>query len=487
MGKGKPADIHTFLQDLIGELCRLSPSNENLSCINQRFCTASLRCIIADGPMRSYLKRTKGHSGYWCCDRCIQKGEMVNRAVLLRNINAPMRTDADFLTYHVNDYSIDEHLKDPNDLSPFLDINFPMVSGFVIDPMHTVVEGAFGRRLEGFILVPGEGKLSNAKIDEANQRIKYFHLCRPYGFDRYVDKLEKCKNYKIHVKRNILYYLLFPLFNGILDENKLEHIMLLQYGMMLLGSFKRKPVPRNRLLEAKKTFDRYSMELTERDIPCRFVSHQVSHVWQDSAYFQCGIETLSAFPFESFHNFFRRCIRSGNLQAEQIRNRCVEKSKYQLPTASCGTIIESKVQLMLEARKNNNKVLKLCNKGDRWPKKIFFNDFVLSNRFPNNIFLDNQKSAFVCVDIVNCGLEVVNIVSRKFLSLENAHRQPYLSSDHNIFSPHNLSTQTFGILPSQVFAKMMALPLNPTPPISLENHQLQWYLVPLLHTCENSC
>jgi hypothetical protein len=143
---------------------------------------------------------------------------MVNRTILLRNVNAPARTDADFLTYHVNDYSIDEHLKDPNDVSPFLNVNLPMVSGFVIDPMHTVIEGAFGRRLEGFVFVPAEGKLTSTQIAETNKRIKFFHLCRPYGFDRFVDKLEKCKNYKIHVKRNILYYLLFPLFKGILSE-----------------------------------------------------------------------------------------------------------------------------------------------------------------------------------------------------------------------------------------------------------------------------
>jgi len=170
VGKGKPADIETFLEALIRELCRLSPSNENLTCTNQRCCTASLRCVIADGPMRSYLKRKKGHSGYFCCDRCIQKSEMVNRAVLLRNVNAPLRTDADFLTYHINDYSIDEHLKEPNNLSPFLKLNFPMVSGFVIYPMHTVIEGAFGRRLEGFVSVPGEGKLNSAQISEENQR-----------------------------------------------------------------------------------------------------------------------------------------------------------------------------------------------------------------------------------------------------------------------------------------------------------------------------
>ena len=75
--------------------------------------------------------------------------------------------------------SPDEHLKDPNDLSPFLKLNFPMVSGFAIDPMHIVIEGAFDQRLEGFVSVPGEGKLRSTQIAEANQRIKFFHLCRP--------------------------------------------------------------------------------------------------------------------------------------------------------------------------------------------------------------------------------------------------------------------------------------------------------------------
>jgi hypothetical protein len=42
------------------------------------------------------------------------------------------------------------------------------------------------------------------------------------------------------------------LSNGILDENELEHIILLQYGMMLLGYFNRKLVPTKILLDAKK-------------------------------------------------------------------------------------------------------------------------------------------------------------------------------------------------------------------------------------------
>ncbi len=101
MGKGKPGGISSFLSELIGEFRRLSLSNSDSACILARCLTASLRCIIADGPMRSYLKRTKGHSGYWSCDRCIQKGEMINRAIMLRSVNAPRRTDANFSTYHI--------------------------------------------------------------------------------------------------------------------------------------------------------------------------------------------------------------------------------------------------------------------------------------------------------------------------------------------------------------------------------------------------
>jgi hypothetical protein len=94
---------------------------------------------------------------------------MVNRAILLKNVNAPRRTDIDFLTYHTNKFSVDDHLKDPTDLSPFLEIGCQMVTAFIIDPMHTAIDGAFGRRFEGLILVTGEGKLTSSQVAEADK------------------------------------------------------------------------------------------------------------------------------------------------------------------------------------------------------------------------------------------------------------------------------------------------------------------------------
>lgn len=300
---------------------------------------------------RSYLKRTKGHEGYWSCDRCIQKGEQVvhngTQRLLLCNVNAPLRKDECFLSYHVNDISADEHIPNPEDESPFVELKLPMVTVFVIDSMHTAY-GAFGRRLEGLAKIPGEEKLRAGQLRIVEMRLRYFRQCRLYEFDRFVGPFEKCGSYKIHELRHFLYYLLFPVFTGILDDSILEHIMLLQFSMMLLGSFDSSPVDEASIVEAESCLKRYSVELSERNIPCRFVSHQIIHIPQDVRNFKCGVETLSAFQFESFQQFFSRCLRNGNLPTEQIRNRLLEKSKYQLPTTSSGLIIANKLQLALE-------------------------------------------------------------------------------------------------------------------------------------------
>ena len=85
----------------------------NRAITNGREFTASLRCVRTDGPMRNYLKRTKGHAGYYSCDRCIQRSGQfpvkekrrksasttkVKTSLQLREQNAPLRRDAHFFS-----------------------------------------------------------------------------------------------------------------------------------------------------------------------------------------------------------------------------------------------------------------------------------------------------------------------------------------------------------------------------------------------------
>jgi hypothetical protein len=210
--------------------------------------------------MRSYLKQSKGHSGYWACDRCIQKGEKFgdSKVIVMRNVNAPLRNDVDFLSYHVNDFSDDDHL-DPNLISPFVRLNFPMVTGFVIYPMHTMIEGAFGRRLVGFASVPSEGKLNKTELAEVNTRIAVYKSWKVNDFDRHVGNLSGCGNYKMHVKRQFLFYHLYPVFEGILPGFDLDHIMMLQFSMLLLGSFESQPVPQSNAIKAQQILNMYDV------------------------------------------------------------------------------------------------------------------------------------------------------------------------------------------------------------------------------------
>jgi hypothetical protein len=47
-----------------------------------------------------------------------------------------------------------------------------MVTGLTIDPLHTMIDGAFGKRIEGFASIPLEGKLSPPLLAVVDQRIK---------------------------------------------------------------------------------------------------------------------------------------------------------------------------------------------------------------------------------------------------------------------------------------------------------------------------
>ncbi|KZR97760.1 Uncharacterized protein APZ42_007192, partial [Daphnia magna] len=64
--------------------------------------------------------------------------------IQLSDVNAPRRIDSEFLNYIKGDDTEDNHVNGLRDLSPFIDLDFPMISGFIIDPMHTMWAGALG-------------------------------------------------------------------------------------------------------------------------------------------------------------------------------------------------------------------------------------------------------------------------------------------------------------------------------------------------------
>lgn len=504
--KHKP-NVRKFLEPLVKELFRLDPDRNDYTTVGRQF-TVSIRCVIADWPMRSYLKAVKSHSGYWSCERCIQKGirytvrpsrkgQKSKETIQFRELNAPPRTDEDFLTYTVSDECDDSHLNNLNDLSPFIDLNFRMVSGFVIDPMHTFYAGCVGSRFQGIAYKTGEGKLSYSQLAQVDARLKLFELCKPFEFDRFLRSLVRCaKKFKHHELRDAIMYLVFPVFRGILPDDKLENLLLLQQAMLLMGGFNFQPVPISEALEAKRVLKLFVQQLIDFGYPIKPTTHAVIHMPDDVINFNCGVENLSAFVFENFYRVFRNILRSGNKPLEQIRNRLVERSKYLLPTTADGMIMNSFEQFKLEVKKceakNSNKKIVLdftVTKGLNGLKKLTFPNFVLSNKFPNNVCILKNKDIVVCQDIIEYPLKsnIFLIIGIKWKVKENAFSVPFLSSDHSIYVVSKLDNRIGEWNVNCIAAKMYALPYKLTdykvlPDISCTENPCEWFVTPIRHT-----
>lgn len=510
-GKCKP-DINEFLHLFIKELKRLNPDNNSATVLGRTF-TVTLRCIRTDGPMRSYLKRCKGHSGYWACERCIQPGtrRVLRKGKLTKNgqqkkgiielleLDAPLREDAEFLTYFADDegVSIDDHLPDHNDVSPLVDINFPMVTGFVIDPMHTLYGGAFRRKLSGFVYSKNEGKLSGALLAKIDARLFMFQKCCPLEFDRFVRSLTQCVNkYKDHELRQFLYYLIFPVFSGILNSVDLEHLMLLPQAMLLLGGYNPDQVSEDNIREASRLLKLYVKMQADFHYPVRYTTHCIIHLPEDASKYCCGVECLSAFVFENFQRLFRDILVSGNKPIEQIRNRLVERSKYILPTTPDGLVITTSEEFQkqmqnIKLRNETNSchhVIEFKDRGENNAKILRLSKFTLTNKFPDNICLMKNKLVLVCRDIVEFpeNSKQYVIIGTKFGQLEDIYTHPFRSSKFNVYLASKIGKNYGEWNVNGVSGKMYALPYkydeqnNKLPDIYESKNK--WIVSPLFHT-----
>ena len=127
-------------------------------------------CIICDTPARAFVKQTKGHSGYYGCDKCCQKGLWSGKKVTFPEVDSPLRTDVMFDEFQDEEHHIG--------YSPLSGLSIGMVSGFPLDYMHLVCLGVTRRLLLLWMKGPLRCRQGNGFIVQISTSTRWARLSR---------------------------------------------------------------------------------------------------------------------------------------------------------------------------------------------------------------------------------------------------------------------------------------------------------------------
>ena len=285
--------------------------------INEVQVKLKLLAFSCDAPMRSYIKGIVSHNSYNSCERCIQYGtyDSKSKHVTLLKRNCLPRTDYAFLN---RDDKPHHKVLEKSLLES--ELNFKMVSGFILDYMHLCCLGVMKRLLQRL----NKSKINQLKRHLSTQQKKMFQdnldfmrMHIPSDFPRkFEGGLKHLSRWKASEYRLIMLYVgvvllrNLPLYDG-LYSNFLSFAVAMRILLTDDNSYIEiaKEQLQNFVKGAKKIYGK------------GFVSynvHAVAHLPED--YNNYGnLENISCFSFENYlGSNIKGAVRSGYKPLNQI-------------------------------------------------------------------------------------------------------------------------------------------------------------------------
>lgn len=129
-GMKKPELVTNFLDAFVEEYLLLK---KNGIVINNKLIKLELKKIICDAPATAFVLDIKSHTGYFSCNKCMQRGKYIRSKMTFPELHATLRTDKDFILQLQQ-----EHHKGN---TPLEKIGIGLVSNVPLDYMHLVCLG----------------------------------------------------------------------------------------------------------------------------------------------------------------------------------------------------------------------------------------------------------------------------------------------------------------------------------------------------------
>jgi len=308
------ACLSEFLQPFIDKYFDLK---NNGFCINEQPRQINIRAIICDAPARAYVTCTKSHNGHFACGKCTVTGESINRRMTFLDINAPLRTDIDFL----NRSQPEHHLQ--GILSPFELISVPMVSHFPLDYMHNTCLGVNKQLLKLWIDKSQTSRVVQVHLNILSDTLKTVSKCIPMEFSRKYFDLDECHRWKATQHRTFLLYLGPLILKNVLPDEKYIHFNALNCAIRILCSIDNYD-RNNDYAQDLLIYFVQNMSILYGPQNVTYNMHNLIHLAADAK--RLGpLDSFSAFPFENFLFTLKKLLRKFDKPLQQICNRLDEQ------------------------------------------------------------------------------------------------------------------------------------------------------------------
>jgi hypothetical protein len=193
----------------------------------------------------------------------------------------------------------------------------------------------------GFIIGPPPKSEKFRKRAILDSRIALTDKFCPSEFDRRVESSDYLGTWKASTYRQFFLYLAYPLLEDLLDDDWQELLRYFQYFVYLIGGADPNPVPEYDLQFAQQIIEFWVtkyLHLTNGRGKEPSI-HYALHMVNDCRVHGCHYDVLSAFKYENCLRYVKDDIQSGNYKLEQLKNRMMERNKYEFNRDASGQII----------------------------------------------------------------------------------------------------------------------------------------------------
>ena len=311
-GNCKPVDIAEYMNEFVSE-CQILCTT-GIKCNNTTY-AISLTAVICDTPARAFVKKVKGHAGYFGCDKCKQEGEYVEGRMTFPETSAELRTDHSFRTMSNDDHHLGH--------SPLSKLPIDMISAFPLDYMHLICLGVMRKLLHLWIKGPLAIRLGRQAIDRLSEALVAFREQVPFEFSRKPRSLAYLERWKATELRQFLLYTGMISLHGVVDDVLYNNFMLLSVSMYILLS------PR-----FCRDYSDYAGELLLTFVEnfgniygkhnLSYNVHATVHL-ANEAKIHGPLDNISAFVFENYLGRLKKLIRKPHAPLQQAVRRLSER------------------------------------------------------------------------------------------------------------------------------------------------------------------